>query len=369
VAQIDLKRLTKAYAELTVVRGIDLEIRNGEFLVLVGASGCGKTTTLRMIAGLEAVTSGDILMNDRVVTGLAPRDRDIAMVFQNYALYPFMTVYENIAFGLRMRKVAKAEIDARLRRVAEILELSSLLKRYPKQLSGGQRQRVAMGRAMVRQPEAFLFDEPLSNLDAKLRLNMRMEIKRIHQMVNTTTIYVTHDQIEAMTLADRVAIMNEGKIEQIAAPQTVYDCPANRFVASFIGSPGMNFLPCRLDQAGKSIVLRFADEFSLTVPESLADRYRAYVGKELTFGIRPENVTDRRPHSRAGQFDIQANVLVVEPTGLETLVFIRLGGNEVWARAAPGSVAAPGASMEFTIDMNKMHLFDTNSTRIQSEAK
>ncbi|MEI6839453.1 MAG: sn-glycerol-3-phosphate ABC transporter ATP-binding protein UgpC, partial [Alcaligenaceae bacterium] len=246
MAQVKLQQLVKNYDDTPAVRGIDLEIADKEFLVLVGPSGCGKSTTLRMIAGLEDITSGDILIGDHVVNDVPPKDRDIAMVFQNYALYPHMTVFENMSFGLRLKKVPKPQIAERVNAAAKILDITELLQRKPKQLSGGQRQRVAMGRAIVRDPKVFLFDEPLSNLDAKLRVQMRTEIKRVHQKVKTTTVYVTHDQVEAMTLADRVVVMNAGRIEQVGTPQELYHFPATKFVAGFIGSPSMNFIPCRL---------------------------------------------------------------------------------------------------------------------------
>src|SRR5262250_469241 len=253
MAQVALRNIVKTFDRTPAVQGIDLDISDREFIVLVGPSGCGKSTTLRMIAGLEEATSGEIYIGDQLVNDVPPKDRDIAMVFQNYALYPHMTVFENMSFGLRLKKFPKAEIKERVQAAARILDITDLLERRPKQLSGGQRQRVAMGRAIVRNPKVFLFDEPLSNLDAKLRVQMRTEIKRVHQKVKTTTVYVTHDQVEAMTLADRVVVMNQGRIEQIGTPHDLYHHPRTRFVAGFIGSPAMNFIPCRLEQAGSGL--------------------------------------------------------------------------------------------------------------------
>src|SRR2546425_4990341 len=274
MAQVTLRNLVKDYDQTPAVRGIDLDIADKEFVVLVGPSGCGKSTTLRMIAGLEDITGGEILIGGEVVNDVPPKDRDIAMVFQNYALYPHMTVHENMSFGLRLKRFPKAEIQARVNHAAQILDITELLDRKPKQLSGGQRQRVAMGRAIVRNPKVFLFDEPLSNLDAKLRVQMRTEIKKIHQNVTTTTVYVTHDQVEAMTLADRVVIMNAGRIDQIGTPYEVYHSPQTRFVAGFIGSPAMNMLPCRLVENGSGLTIRLSDWLSFPGPPSRERRYR-----------------------------------------------------------------------------------------------
>src|SRR5438874_941674 len=293
MADVALRDVVKRFDEVEAVRNISLNIPDSEFVVLVGPSGCGKSTTLRMIAGLEEVTEGEILIGGNVVNDVPPKDRDIAMVFQNYALYPHMTVFENMSFGLRLRRTPKAEIRARVEQAAKILDITELLDRRPKQLSGGQRQRVAMGRAIVRNPKVFLFDEPLSNLDAKLRVQMRTEIKRVHQKVRTTTVYVTHDQVEAMTLADRVVVMNRGRIEQIGPPNELYHAPRTRFVAGFIGSPAMNFLPCRLEEANGALRVRLSQDIALPVPPTRAERYRAHVGREgLTFGLRPEHLPE-----------------------------------------------------------------------------
>jgi multiple sugar transport system ATP-binding protein len=275
MAQVSLRKVVKRFDDTEAVRGIDLDIADKEFVVLVGPSGCGKSTTLRMIAGLEEISAGEIAVDGEVVNDVPPKDRDMAMVFQNYALYPHMTVYENMSFGLRLKRYPKDEIARRVQEAARILDITELLERKPRQLSGGQRQRVAMGRAIVRNPKVFLFDEPLSNLDAKLRVQMRTEIKRVHQKVRTTTVYVTHDQVEAMTLADRVVVMNRGRIEQIGAPNDLYHAPATRFVAGFIGSPAMNLLPCRLQEADGALRVRLSDDIVLPVPPSHAGRYRA----------------------------------------------------------------------------------------------
>jgi len=328
---------------------------------MVGPSGCGKTTTLRMIAGLEDITAGDIMVGDRVINDVAPKDRDIAMVFQNYALYPHMNVYQNMSFGLRLRKTPKDEIARRVNDAAEILNITELLERRPKQLSGGQRQRVAMGRAIVRDPQVFLFDEPLSNLDAKLRVQMRTEIKKIHQRVKTTVVYVTHDQVEAMTLADRIVVMNHGIIEQVGSPEEMYDAPQTLFVASFIGSPSMNFLTCQVEAKDGGLSIRLTDDLSFDVPGDRTDRYGPAVGKEMLFGIRPEHVTDKRPHTDPTYHDFNADVVVLEPMGIDTMVFINIGETEITTRSRPRAVSQVGESMGFTIDMAHMHLIDPNT--------
>src|SRR5262250_129785 len=293
MADVALRDVVKRFDNVEAVRQISLDIPDKEFVVLVGPSGCGKSTTLRMIAGLEEATAGDIYIGGEKVNDVPPKDRDIAMVFQNYALYPHMTVFENMSFGLRLRKVAKTEIRQRVEQAARILDITELLDRRPKQLSGGQRQRVAMGRAIVRNPKVFLFDEPLSNLDAKLRVQMRTEIKRVHQKVKTTTVYVTHDQVEAMTLADRVVVMNNGVIEQVGTPQELYHRPRTRFVAGFIGSPAMNFIPCRMEEASGGLNIRLTDQIALPIPSSHADRYRGHAKNgKLLLGLRPDHITE-----------------------------------------------------------------------------
>ena len=365
MARIRLHSLSKTFDDGTeAVRRIDLDIDENEFMVLVGPSGCGKSTTLRMVAGLEDVTSGQILIGDRVVNDVRPKDRDVAMVFQNYALYPHMNVFQNMSFGLRLRKVPKHEIRRRVTHAAGILNIGDLLDKQPKHLSGGQRQRVAMGRAIVRDPEVFLFDEPLSNLDAKLRVQMRTEIKKIHQRVRTTIIYVTHDQVEAMTLADRIVVMNEGRIEQVATPQEMYDDPATRFVAGFIGSPAMNFVPCRIERIGSDLMLDLGDSLKLPIPPDRTGRYGGHAGRDMLFGIRPEHITEKRPHSSATDADLRASVDVLEPLGVDTMVFITLNGQEVCARSSPRAVAPVGSQMEFTVQLNQMHLVDPDSDRV-----
>src|SRR5271169_1675886 len=318
MAQVALRNIVKMFDRTPAVQGINLDIPDREFIVLVGPSGCGKSTTLRMIAGLEEATSGEIYIGDQLVNDVPPKDRDIAMVFQNYALYPHMTVFENMSFGLRLKKFPKAEIKERVQVAARILDITDLLERRPKQLSGGQRQRVAMGRAIVRNPKVFLFDEPLSNLDAKLRVQMRTEIKKIHQQVTTTTVYVTHDQVEAMTLADRVVVMNGGKIEQIGTPNELYHHPKTRFVASFIGSPAMNLIPAKLGSNGSGLTIRLSDKLSFHVPETRAVAYRGHIGKDLLFGLRPEHITETRGRENGVGREFAITLDVVEPMGMET---------------------------------------------------
>jgi multiple sugar transport system ATP-binding protein len=361
MAEVALRQVVKRFGEVEAVRSIDLDIPNNEFVVLVGPSGCGKSTTLRMIAGLEEVTSGDICIGGEVVNDLPPKDRDIAMVFQNYALYPHMTAFENMSFGLKLRKFPKDEIRQRVEQAARILDITELLERRPKALSGGQRQRVAMGRAIVRNPKVFLFDEPLSNLDAKLRVQMRTEIKRVHQKVKTTTVYVTHDQVEAMTLADRVVVMNNGQIEQIGPPQELYHHPRTRFVAGFIGSPAMNFIPCRLDSNGAGLIARISNAISLPVPSARTARYQAVIGKELILGLRPEHITEPRDMSRGGVAEFSAPLDVVEPMGMETMVFFTVDGTEVCGRVEPTSAGEVGATMRLHANMEQMHLIDPTS--------
>src|SRR6201984_1483192 len=324
MAQVALRNIVKTFDKTPAVQGIDLDIVDKEFIVLVGPSGCGKSTTLRMIAGLEEITGGDIAIGGDVVNDVPPKDRDIPMVFQNSALYPHMNVYENMSFGLKLKRTPKDEIDRRVKQAAQILDITELLDRKPKQLSGGQRQRVAMGRAIVRDPKVFLFDEPLSNLDAKLRVQMRTEIKKVHQKVRTTTVYVTHDQVEAMTLADRVVVMNNGRIEQIGTPTDLYHTPATRFVAGFIGSPAMNFVPCRLEDVGGKLHIRLTDRLSFPLPPARAARYRNGPREDkLLIGIRPEHLTEpRAPEPGIATFETVLDV--TEPMGMETLVYFTL---------------------------------------------
>ena len=361
MAEVVLRNVIKRFDDVEAVRNISLDIPDNEFVVLVGPSGCGKSTTLRMIAGLEEVTAGDIYIGGEIVNDLPPKDRDIAMVFQNYALYPHMSVFENMSFGLRLRKFPKAEIKRRVDHAAHILDITELLDRKPKALSGGQRQRVAMGRAIVRNPKVFLFDEPLSNLDAKLRVQMRTEIKRVHQLVKTTTVYVTHDQVEAMTLADRVVVMNGGVIEQIASPQDLYHHPKTRFVAGFIGSPAMNLIRCRLEQNGAGLRARISDKVSLPVPAAQSGRFQSLTGKELVFGLRPEHITEPRRNDRDQDCEFAAILDVVEPMGMETMVYFTIDGQEICGRVDPGSAAGPGQSMRLYADMDRMHLIDPQS--------
>src|SRR5690242_8802637 len=364
MAEVVLQQVVKRFGDVEAVRAIDLNIPDNEFVVLVGPSGCGKSTTLRMIAGLEELTSGDIRIGGELVNDLPPKDRDIAMVFQNYALYPHMTSFENMAFGLKLRKFPKQEIKQRVEHAARILDITELLDRRPKALSGGQRQRVAMGRAIVRNPKVFLFDEPLSNLDAKLRVQMRTEIKRVHQKVKTTTVYVTHDQVEAMTLADRVVVMNNGIIEQIGPPQELYHKPRTRFVAGFIGSPAMNFIPCRLEGDANALSVRLDDAVAFPVPADRASRYRPHLGKELLFGLRPEHITEPRGYTNGRGKDFSAAVDVVEPMGMETMVFFQINRTEVCARVDPSCEARPGASVRLSADLGKMHLIDPRSDQV-----
>jgi multiple sugar transport system ATP-binding protein len=356
----------KRYGDVEAVRAIDLDIPDNEFVVLVGPSGCGKSTTLRMIAGLEEITAGDIRIGGEVVNDLPPKDRDIAMVFQNYALYPHMTSFENMAFGLKLRKFPKAEIKSRVEHAAQILDITELLDRRPKALSGGQRQRVAMGRAIVRDPKVFLFDEPLSNLDAKLRVQMRTEIKRVHQKVKTTTVYVTHDQVEAMTLADRVVVMNNGRIEQIGTPQELYHTPKTRFVAGFIGSPAMNFIPCTLERSGGGLSVRLSKDILLPAPAAKAQRYADARAGELLFGLRPEHITETRAPSngsgRSPTFTVTLDV--VEPMGMETMVYFTVGGAEVCGRVEPTAARNAGEPMTLQANMDHMHLIDAVSGKV-----
>ncbi len=364
MAQVALRNIVKTFDKTPAVQGIDLDIADREFIVLVGPSGCGKSTTLRMIAGLEEATSGEIYIGDQLVNDVPPKDRDIAMVFQNYALYPHMTVFENMSFGLRLRKFPKAEIKERVDNAARILDITDLLQRQPKQLSGGQRQRVAMGRAIVRNPKVFLFDEPLSNLDAKLRVQMRTEIKKVHQKVTTTTVYVTHDQIEATTFADRVVVMNAGRIEQIGTPNEVYHHPMTRFVAGFIGSPAMNFMSCQLAENGSGLTIRLSEKLSLPVPEHRIARYRAHAGRELVFGLRPEDIIEKRGDLPPGRVPFEAQLDVVEPMGMETMVYFLVEGVEVCGRVNPNAAGKAGETMPLVADLNHMHLIDPRTDAV-----
>jgi multiple sugar transport system ATP-binding protein len=363
MAEVVLENVTKEYAGgVQAVYDFSLRIEDQEFVVLVGPSGCGKSTTLRMVAGLEEVSGGTIRIGDRVVNDVPPKDRDIAMVFQNYALYPHMSVYKNMAFGLKLRRFPQPEIDSRVKEAAKILGIENLLERKPKALSGGQRQRVAVGRAIVRQPQAFLFDEPLSNLDAKLRVEMRAELKRLHHKLKTTVIYVTHDQAEAMTLGDRVVVMKDGKVQQVAPPLTVYDYPANQFVAGFLGTPAMNFVPGRLIQVSGGLAIE-AGQAKVRLPEPIAGRVSAYVGKDVTLGIRPEDIGYAGTGKFAGTENVlPATVRVVEPLGDEQIVHLTGPTDSPMVCKLDSHVHVDvDQRMEAHLDMNRIHVFDRAS--------
>ncbi len=360
-----IEKVQKAFGATEVLKDINIEIAPGEFLILVGPSGCGKSTLLNIIAGLETATAGRVCIGERDVTSLSPKDRDIAMVFQSYALYPNMTVRKNISFGMEIRKVDKATRKKIINRVAAMLQIEPLLDRKPSQLSGGQRQRVAMGRALARDPSIFLFDEPLSNLDAKLRVEMRTEIKELHQRMRTTIVYVTHDQIEAMTLGDRIAVMHLGKIQQFGSPQEVYNDPVNLFVAGFMGSPSMNFIPCRVvTQGGENGILMQGEGNSFTLPvDATQARLTSWLDREVILGIRPEQICNRSGSQQAGEkiHAVKCKVDIIEPTGPDTLIFIRLNGKKVVCRSRPEAAAAPAEMMELMFDMSKALFFDPHT--------
>jgi multiple sugar transport system ATP-binding protein len=359
MARVLIRNLNKKYDEVHAVKGVNLEIRDREFVVLVGPSGCGKTTTLRMVAGLESITSGEVLIGDTIVNELPPMDRDIAMVFQNYALYPHMSVYDNMAFGLKMRKFARPEIERRVREAADILGIGDYLQRKPRQLSGGQRQRVALGRAIVRHPQVFLFDEPLSNLDAKLRVQMRVELKKIHDRLGTTAVYVTHDQVEAMTLGDRVVVMKDGLVQQVGEPLELYNRPANRFVAGFIGSPAMNFAKVAVTEENGAICA-VSEGLRLTLPSPLAARLRSYVGEEVTLGIRPEDL-HVVPRGDSDGLSFPAVVEVIERLGSQTLLDLKVGSGAMVAAVEPALQAKVREQLRLALDAERLHFFDGRS--------
>jgi multiple sugar transport system ATP-binding protein len=358
MATVTFDHVTKRYGDVLAVDDLNLAIADGEFMVLVGPSGCGKTTSLRMIAGLEEISDGTLRIGDRVVNDVAPKDRDIAMVFQSYALYPHMSVRDNMAFGLKLRKVPKADIEKRVNDTAGILNLEKLLDRKPKELSGGQRQRVALGRAIVREPAVFLMDEPLSNLDAKLRVQTRAEIARIHQRLGTTIVYVTHDQVEAMTMGTRIAVMSEGLLQQVGTPQTLYDQPANRFVAGFIGSPSMNFLGATIDGTGEGATLKGPGDFSIPVPS----RYRQSMdtsGRKVIVGFRPEHLELADITEPSGSFNGRADV--VEYLGNEELLHVTAAEQDVVAIVGSEHHVKPGDVLKLNLPLSKVHLFDEES--------
>ena len=375
MAGLTLKNIYKKYpGGVVAVSDVNLEIRDKEFIVLVGPSGCGKSTTLRMIAGLEEISEGELYIGDRLVNDIAPKDRDIAMVFQNYALYPHMTVFDNMAFGLKLRKVPKEEIERKVNEAAKILDLTHLLDRKPKAMSGGQRQRVALGRAIVRSPKVFLLDEPLSNLDAKLRAQMRTEISKIHKKLGTTFIYVTHDQTEAMTMGDRIVCMKDGFVQQIDTPQNLYENPTNKFVAGFLGSPQMNFIDAVLKEEYGQYIVEFGSEdtktrsgvkYQIIVPESkVTDELGNYVGKEIILGVRPESIHDEEMYlSNASTGVIDAYVEITEMMGAETYLYLVCEGVKLTARVSPRSTAKSGDEIKVAIDPNRIHIFDKETEK------
>lgn len=360
MAKIRLEKVYKRYsAKVTAVKDFNLDTEDGEFVVFVGPSGCGKTTTLRMIAGLEEISDGSLYIGDRLVNDVPPKDRDIAMVFQNYALYPHMNVYENMAFGLRLRKVAKEEIDRRVKDAARIIKIDHLLQRKPRELSGGQRQRVAMGRAIVREPKVFLFDEPLSNLDAKLRVEMRAEISKLQRRLGVTTVYVTHDQVEAMTLGQRIVVMKDGEIMQVDSPLNLYDFPQNKFVAGFIGSPSMNFLKVRVDAGSMR-----ADGVSIKANDILAKSLGSYSGREVWMGVRPEHLGLRGwTVIPEGNNVIKGTIEVVEPLGADTEIHVDVGGTLITAKVDGHAPVRPGDTVELLADVTRLHAFDVESEK------
>ncbi len=357
MAEVKLKNITKKYGDVTAVQNMSLDIAHNEFLVLVGPSGCGKSTTLRMIAGLEEISGGEIFIGDQVVNEKDPKDRNISMVFQNYALYPHMTVEENLGFSLKIAKEDKKEIETRVKEAVKILGLEELRKRKPSQLSGGQRQRVAMGRAIVRRPDAFLFDEPLSNLDAKLRTQMRTEIKKLHQKLKTTVIYVTHDQVEAMTLADRIVIMKDGVIEQIGTPLELFEKPATKFVATFIGSPSMNMIEAKITNISGELYMETNDGISVLVPKHKINSLTE--GQRISFGFRAEDIVPikfgQKPKS---SWSLQSKVNLAEPLGTETLIFTNLGNTEVVSRMFTPELVNSNDDLEFALNLDRTYLFD-----------
>jgi multiple sugar transport system ATP-binding protein len=356
MATVTFKDVNKLYGDFHAVKDLNLEIGDGEFMVLVGPSGCGKTTSLRMIAGLEEISSGTLSIGERVVNDVPPKDRDIAMVFQSYALYPHMSVRENLAFGLKLRKVPKAEIERRVKETAETIQLERLLDRKPKELSGGQRQRVALGRAIVREPAVFLMDEPLSNLDAKLRVQTRAEIARLHQRLETTIVYVTHDQVEAMTMGSRIAVMNDGELQQVGAPQVVYDKPINRFVAGFIGSPAMNFLEVHMEGSGDTARLVAASDWAIPLPARYREAATPKAGKTLIAGFRPEHLDIGEAGAGSGSFRARADV--VEFLGNEEQLHVSAAGQDVVAVVDSAHRVKPGDIVTLVLPLDKLHLFD-----------
>ena len=360
MASLSLRNIYKVYPNgFNAVKDFNLEIEDKEFIILVGPSGCGKSTTLRMIAGLEEISKGELYIDGKLVNDVEPKDRDIAMVFQNYALYPHMSIYDNMAFGLKLRKMPKAEIDKRVREAARILDIEHLLDRKPKLLSGGQRQRVAMGRAIVREPKVFLMDEPLSNLDAKLRVQMRIEISKLHQRLQSTIIYVTHDQTEAMTLGTRIVVMKDGVIQQVDSPQNLYDYPDNLFVAGFIGSPQMNFIDATVVKEGGELFLEYGNHHRVILTPERAEKLADYVGKEVTFGIRPEDVFASEKYEAAHEHNtVEASVRVFEMLGAEVFLYLTVDGFDVTCREHPSTKAKPGDIMSISFDVNKIHVFD-----------
>jgi multiple sugar transport system ATP-binding protein len=359
MATVTFDHVWKRYGDVVAVNDLSLDIQDEEFLVLVGPSGCGKTTALRMVAGLEEISEGTVKISDRVVNDLAPKDRDVAMVFQSYALYPHMTVYDNLAFGLKLRKVPKADIDKRVREAARTIELGNLLDRKPKQLSGGQRQRVALGRAIVREPAVFLMDEPLSNLDAKLRVQTRAEIARLHQRLKTTVVYVTHDQVEAMTMGTRIAVMNEGILQQVGSPQVLYDTPVNRFVAGFIGSPSMNFVDVTVEGSGDSARLIGPGDWSIPTPQRLRGIAGDIAGKKLVAGFRPEHLDMGEPGPDDGSFQARADV--VEYLGNEELLHVNAADQDIVAIVDSEHRVRPGDIVKLVLPLAKLHLFDAET--------